>query len=91
MPLPDPKAIAYWCKCSKCLEIHVATSHHVAICGNDWHKPDCPFVKPGGLFVTFNAYPIYHKRDKIFRQLTPEWQKFFLDQQAQRLKGLQKK
>lgn len=90
MPIPrDNNAICYWCKCPNCHETHVAVNHHFAITGNDWHKKDCGFVNPGGIYVTFNAHPIYSKRDKIFRKLDKKWQMFFIEQHEQRLKSLQ--
>lgn len=86
MPTPyDPSAIAYKCECPCCHEIHIATSHNLAIFGTDWHKKDCVFIHPGGVYVTFNAHPVYHTRDKVFRQLDKKWQKFFLDERDKRL------
>ena len=90
MPVPyDSSALAYYCKCPCCFAVHLAVSHSIAILGTDWHKKECPFVNPGGLYVTFNAFPIMNERHKYFRQLTPEWQKFFIEQRDKRLKMVQ--
>lgn len=84
----DENAICYWVKCPNCGEIHVAVNHHFATLGDDWHKKDCPFINPGGVYTTFTAHPIYHTRDKIFRKLDKKWQKFFIDQHEKRVNEL---
>ena len=78
----DPKAIAYWCVCPFCKVKHIGKDHNEAILGTHWHKKDCIFVNPGGVFGTFNAYPIYTWRHKLIRKL-PEGIKNLLRQAKQ--------